>query len=425
MKRIKLISTILFILFYIPCWAQYEEFYKVDNNTYVITTPDAELYELSPYKYNLLKNRPSYFPNIRDLVDVSDCKIKRLKKSQPLRVLRYTNTSKHQDFNAYIVDYKEKIWVLYNCDVKDNTQLKARSAKMLSAKQDLENRRQALSRELDSLVAIYAKESADSLNYYKNLKPRLSAIRDSLENIIAIKYQRQREENFNKWLKQQSLSVRRAASVIRISKAELESPNSAGGCDYHLYFTNLSSKTIKYLRWSGQVYNRVNDPTYCEIRRSASCSGYYTGPITSGEERWGCWDCVIYNHDADTVKLDNISIDYMDGSHFYLSASDIRALIKSPRMEYRWLLDKEECNERDVARHSVISDEKCREKIQIWDDRVDHMKYKHFFRGTWEGIYYDYQYSDVYKRLGGITAEIDKIKSEIERFEKFIKFESY
>ena len=104
MKCIKFISTILFILFYIPCQAQYDEFYKVDNNTYVITTPDADLYELSPYKYDLLKNRPSYFPNIRDLVDVSDCKIKRLKKSQQLRVLRYTNTSKRQDLNAYIVD---------------------------------------------------------------------------------------------------------------------------------------------------------------------------------------------------------------------------------------------------------------------------------------------------------------------------------
>lgn len=170
MKCIRLISATLFILFYIPCQAQYDEFYKVDNNTYVTTTLDAELYELSPHQYDLLKNRPSYFPNIRDLVDVSDCKIKRLKKSQPLRVLRYTNTSKHQDFNAYIVNYKEKIWVLYSCDVQDNTQLKVRNAKMLSTKQDLENRQQALSKELDSLVAIYTKECTDSLEYYKKLK---------------------------------------------------------------------------------------------------------------------------------------------------------------------------------------------------------------------------------------------------------------
>ena len=323
MKCIKFISTILFILLYIPCWAQYDEFYKVDNNTYVITTPDAELYELSPYKYDLLKNKPSYFPNIRDLVDVSDCKIKRLKKSQQLRVLRYTNTSKRQDLNAYIVDYKEKIWVLYNCDVKDNTQLKARSAKMLSTKQDLENRRQALSRELDSLVAIYTKESTDSLEYYNKLKTQLPQIRDSVVNVVKAKYQYQRDSIFNNWLKNQTASVRRAASVIRIDETRLGYPNSVGGCDYHLYFTNLSSKTIKYLRWSGQVYNRVNDPAYCEIRRTASCSGYYTGPIAPNDQGWGCWECIVYNYAADTVKLNSITIDYTDGSHFSLSASDI------------------------------------------------------------------------------------------------------
>ena len=413
MQRIKLIFTILFILFYIPCQAQYDEFYKVDNNTYVTTTPDAELYELSPYKYDLLKNRPSYFQNIRDLVDVSDCKIKKIKKPQQLRVLRYTNTSKHQDFNAYIVDYKEKMWVLYSCDVYDNTQLKARNSKMLSTKQDLGNRLQALSKELDSL------------EYYKKLEPQLASIRDSLEHITAAKYQRQRENVFNKWLRQQSVSAKRAASTIRIKKTQLESPNSAGGCDYHLYFTNLSSKTIKYLHWSGQVYNRVNDPAYCEIRRTASCSGYCTGPIAPKDERWGCWDCIVYNYDADTVKLNNISIDYMDGSHFSLSASDIRALTKAPRMEYNWSIDKEECNERYAARHSVISDDKCREKIQIWASRIDQMKYKRFYSGTWEDVYDDEQYIEIYRSLKGREKEITNIKSEIERFEKFIKFERY
>ena len=85
MKHIKFISTILFILFYMPCLAQYDEFYKVDNNTYVTTTPDAELYELSPYKYDLLKNTPSYLPNMRDLVDVRDCKLKKIKEPQRVR----------------------------------------------------------------------------------------------------------------------------------------------------------------------------------------------------------------------------------------------------------------------------------------------------------------------------------------------------
>lgn len=432
MKHIKLISVILAILFYMPCQAQYDEFYKVDNNTYITTTPNAELYELSSSSYDLLINRPSYFGKQRDLIDVTSLtsspyygKVKKVKKSQQLRVLRYTNTIEQPGFNAYIVGYKEKLWVLYSCDVQDNTQLKARSAKMLSTKQDLENKQQALSKELDSLVAIYSQECRDSLNYYKNLKPQLPFIRDSLENIVITKYQQKRERVFNEWLKKQSPSVRKAASILRIDESRLESPNSAGGCDYHLYFTNLSSKTIKYLHWFGQVYNRVNDPAYCEIRRTASCSGYYTGPIAPENEGWGCWDCIVYNYAADTVKLNSITIDYTDGSHFYLSSSDIRTLTKAPRTKYKWSIDSEECDARDAARLFVLSDEQCEHRIEIWENRVDHMKTNNFFRGIWEDIYHDKQYDEIYKYLSGIKSEVAKIKSEIEQFEKFIKFEKY
>ena len=433
MKCIKFISTILFILFYIPCWAQYDEFYKVDNNTYVTTIPDAELYELSPYKYDLLKNRPSYLGRSRDMIDVASLsespyygKVRKIKKPQQLRVLRYTNTSKHQDFNAYIVNYKEKIWVLYSCNVQDNTLLKARSAKMLSTKQDLENRQQALSKELDSLVAIYYKESNDSLNYYKTFKTKLPAIRDSLENIVAAKYQKQRDKTFNEWLKKQTSSVRKAASIIRIDKSQLRDPNSAGGCDYHLCYTNVSSKTIKYLYWTGEVYNRVNDPVYCEVRGSSWYTGVDTGPVSPGSSLGGgVWECIVYNYAADTVKLHDISIDFTDGSHASLSATDIRTLTKAPRTEYKWALDTEECNEREGARHSVISDEICDKKIKIWESIVRDMKYKSFGIGVWEQTYYDKKYIEVHKLLKNIKSEINDIETEKERFEKFIGFERY
>ena len=433
MQRIKLIFTILFILFYIPCQAQYDEFYKVDNNTYVITTPDAELYELSPYKYDLLKNRPSYFGRSRDLIDIASLsespycgKVRKIKKPQQLRVLRYTNTSKHQGFNAYIVDYKEKIWVLYSCDVQDNTAMNDRSTKMLCTPQNLEAQKQQLTQQLDSLVAIYYRESNDSLNYYKNLKTKLSAIRDSLENIVAAKYQKQRDKTFNEWLKKQTSSVRKAASIIRIDKSQLRGPNSAGGCDYHLCYTNVSSKTIKYLYWTGEVYNRVNDPAYCEVRGSSWYTGVDTGPVSPGSSLGGgVWECIVYNYAADTVKLHEISIDFTDGSHTSLSATDIRTLTKAPRTEYKWALDTEERNEREGARHSVISDEICDKKIKIWESIVRDMKYKSFGIGVWEQTYYDKKYIEVHKLLKNIKSEINDIQTEKERFEKFINYERY
>ena len=428
MKLPKLATTIIFVLCcVIPCFAQYEEFYKVGNNTYVTTAPNAELYELSYTAiYDLINGKPSYLPKVRDVIDVSSFKIKRIKKPQQLKVLKYTNTSKQQGFNAYIVDYKDKYYVLYNCDVQDNTAMNDRSAKMLRTPQNLETQKQQLAQQLDSLVAIYYRESNDSLNYYKNLKTKLPAIRDSLENIVAAKYQKQRYKTFNEWLKKQTSSVRKAASIIRIDKSQLRDPNTAGGCDYHLCYTNVSAKTIKYLYWTGEVYNRVNDPVYCEVRGSSWYTGVDTGPVSPGSSLGGgVWECIVYNYAADTVKLHDISIDFTDGSHASLSATDIRTLTKAPRTEYKWALDTEECNEREGARHSVISDEICDKKIKIWEERVDHMKYKNFFRGTWEDIYHDKQYNEIYKCLGDVKSEIAKIKSEIERFEKFINFERY
>ena len=419
MKCIKFISTILFILFYIPCWAQYDEFYKVDNNTYVTTTLDAELYELSPYKYDILKNRPSNFPDIRDLVNVSDCKIKKIKKPQQLRVLRYTNTSKHQDFNAFIVDYKGEIWVLQSCDVQDNTLLKARSAKMLSTKQDLETRQQALSKELDSLVAIYTKESTDSLEYYKKLKTQLPQIRDSVVNVVKAKYQYQRDSIFNNWLKNQTASVRRAASVIRIDETRLGYPNSVGGCDYHLYFTNLSSKTIKYLRWSGQVYNRVNDPVYCEIRRTSTFSGRDTGPIAPGENGGGCWDCIVYNYAADTVKLNSITIDYTDGSHFSLSASDIRTLVQTQIFTYLIEIEKQEQRDIQAVDVSVMNIKNCEDIISMWEGRLNLLNNKVFYYRRKD------RYNGIFGHLKSIELEINKHLKQLEIFEKFINFEKY
>lgn len=425
MKCQKLIATIIFALCNaIPCYAQYEDFYKVENDTYVTTTPNAELYELSYTAiYDLVNGKPSYIPKVRDVIDISSFKIKRIKKPQQLKVLKYTNTSQQQGFNAYIVDYKDKYYVLYNCDAQDNTAMNDRSAKMLRTPQGLEAQKQQLTQQLDSLVAIYYRESNDSLNYYKNLKTRLPAIRDSLENIVAAKYQKQRDNAFNEWLKKQTYSVRRAASTIRIDKSKLCGPNSAGGCDYHLCYTNVSSKTIKYLHWTGEIYNRVNDPAYCEVRGSSWYTGVDTGPVSPGSSLGGgVWECIIYNYAADTVKLHDISIDFTDGSHVSLSATDIRALTKAPRTEYKWAIDTEERNERECARRSVISDEICDRKIEIWKGIVRDMKYKSFGIGVWERAYYDKKYIEAHKYLKNIKSEINDIQSEKERLEKFINF---
>lgn len=49
-------------------------------------------------------------------------------------------------------------------------------------------------------------------------------------------------------------------NTIKIKKAYLSSPNSAGGVDAHLVWKNVSNKSIKYLNWRGYPINAVGDP---------------------------------------------------------------------------------------------------------------------------------------------------------------------
>ena len=61
-----------------PCSAQYEKYYQVNNSTYVTTTPNAELYELSSSDVDQYVNN-SYSTKSREIIDTSNCKKKKIK----------------------------------------------------------------------------------------------------------------------------------------------------------------------------------------------------------------------------------------------------------------------------------------------------------------------------------------------------------
>ena len=423
MTRIKLISTILFILFYIPCWAQYDEFYKVDNNTWITTTPNAELYEL-PYTYDLTDGETSY-PETRGLINVDGRKIKRVKNPQQMRVLRLTNTRKQHDFNAYIVEYKEKYWVIYSSDVQDNSLLHNANTRVaqkradLCAKHHIANcRLDSLNHRVDSLVCYYKQECTDSLNYYKELKTKLPAIRDSLVLVVQAQEQARLDNLYNDWYKNQPVSTQKAAQAIAITEAELWEPNSAGGCDYCFYYSNKSTKKIKYLYWTGTVYNAVNDPVYCEIRRTSTFSGKDTGPIASGESGGGCWDCIIYNYSADTLRLSNINIIYMDGSSINIAASDIRRLISAPSTDVY-------ISTYDVAK-MTMSDATCSQHISMWQGRLNKLHGSYVSQTLYDDHAYDIVWlclQSIKSEASNVKAEVQQIQLEIDDFEKFVNFE--
>ncbi len=425
MKQFRLtVLAFIMVLYFVPCYAQYENYYKIDNNTYITTIPNAKLYEL-PSEYNL--------SNSREIIYTQTAKIKKIKNPQQLRVVRLTNISKQMDFNAYIVQYKDKFWALYSSEVQDNTILKERNSRMLQDKNYLETKYQQLKSQLDisnyqfisNTLSPYIIECKDSLNYYRNLKTRLPSIRDSLVVVKKAQEQAKADKAYKEWYNTLPASTKKAASIISITEASLASPNSAGGCDYSLYYTNKSKKTIKYLYWSGCVYNAVNDLVSCEIRNRYYFSGKDTGPVAYGETGGGCWDCIIYNYSADRLKLDDIHITYMDGTSVSIASADIIRLLKEPSMDI--YVDTYE------IKKQVISDSSCQNKIDIWQERLDNIEKHKFYKG-WHEKYHnsDNSYDKVWLSLASKKSEINTIQKEmnntqkeLEKFTKFINFEIY
>lgn len=119
--------------------------------------------------------------------------------------------------------------------------------------------------------------------------------------------------------------IEKLSHTIKITECRLSSPNSAGGCDLYLAFTNKSDKTIKYLRFECHMINAVGDMVECEARQRYSFGGKYTGPLKPGRNSGSrYWDCLIYNHSAKKVILDKIEIIYMDGSEFTIHGNEIK-----------------------------------------------------------------------------------------------------
>lgn len=335
------------------------------DRTNIQTFPKATLYPLSDDQLPLSGKRCVFA--------LSDKGSKRLRKTQTLSVYGYTNFRKTFLFDTYIVNYKDKRWLLKKEDVIDNSLIELQNTRKVEEYEKLKsqelcarNNADSVLNYIDNRLSLYIGQTKDSLNYYRNLKERLPYIEDSLENVVESRIQNELNANFEVWVSAQTKSVRKAASVLRINNSELSGPNSAGGCDYKLYFRNVSKKTIKYLDWYGTAYNAVDDPCSCEIRGTSFCSGQCVGPIFAGDDRWSSWSCVIYNYSAETIKLDHIRIEYLDGTSVSLSSSDILALIEAPSTETD-MLGKNWHLLRD-AKDSIMSEDQCKGEIAYWEN---------------------------------------------------------
>ena len=270
MRFIKILIAIIGV-FAMPelCKAQYEELYIVDDNIFVTTKPNAVLYELSRPIYEDLLVKPISARNKRECIDLQYYIKKTLSDPQELKVLRYTNTKQQQGFNAYIVQYKKKMWILECQDVEDNTPIDNRNNQLLNHFSELNAKKQISYEQYDSLVVAYKKQCDDSITYYRNKYKNLEYEKDAAVKAAESNNEAAYDEALDKWYNSFPSSTKKLAESILIIEANLSSPNSVAGCDYWFRYINRSEKTIKYLaRIKSTRQNSCNNVlfvVYCEL----------------------------------------------------------------------------------------------------------------------------------------------------------------
>ena len=111
---------------------------------------------------------------------------------------------------------------------------------------------------------------------------------------------------------------------LAISRLSSTTPNSVGGVDVFIEFKNISNKSFKYITFSFRAYNRVNDPVLCSVRGNSKHSGKITGPIPPSKVQRGIWDNFWYNSTINYIKVEDVIIEFMDGSFQTINKSDMQ-----------------------------------------------------------------------------------------------------
>lgn len=394
-----------------PTFAQYKIDAPYVNETHgginITLKPKSIIYAPNDEQKRRIQQATSNHQYFTFTVNPDNFKPLKIRKQTDFKVSGFIKTGKHIHYDLYIVTYKNKPYFIDPADVIDNTIIdsknKAIDSLYTSLLDDLHIKEEAFR----SLYVTKLQEIEDSLAIINNKEKRKNIITDSLYNVFIESKKTEITNNYQDWYNKLTPTAKKAAGIITIQTSKLRSPNSAGGCDYELWYTNMSNKTIKYLYWYGNVFNAVNDKVTCEIRRSYEFSGKDTGPVPKGTTWGGTWDCVIYNYSAKEMRLNKITIMYTDGTSASISSKDIKSLIGAP-----------DCNIENVE--SIYSFERRTIESNIDRDiraekrKLDDSKYRltHFDSYTSST-----NLPDDYKELIRLLKSITTIKEEIMDFE--------
>lgn len=134
---------------------------------------------------------------------------------------------------------------------------------------------------------------------------------------------------------EETINTARANNVpLIIWSATPSYPNSAGGVDVSIEFTNTSFETIKYINYTVRAYNSVGDPAGGEIRESSYRYLKDTGPHRSGDTDKSRWGTLYYNWSIECVQVTKASIEFMTGKKKTYSGKSLKKLFGPKYVEF-------------------------------------------------------------------------------------------
>lgn len=404
--------TVFFAIYFASCivsYAQIDSPYLPDSlyGTTVTLKANKRIYAPTYEQASLIRNASLNKLYYNFTIDIANCKTKKIPKQSSFVVLGFLRTKEDIDYDLYGVLFKNLFYYIRPEDVVDNSLLEETNLKIREEYDRLLNEESRLKRDYDNLIQAKEREISQALADIEKKEDRKEFTIDSLSNAKIDKETKSIMKDYNEWYEYLTPTGQKIAKILTIQQSTLCSPNSAGGCDYTLEFTNMSNKTIKYLYWYGSVYNAVNDKVACSIRDTYFFSGKDTGPYPPNDICEANWDNVIYNYSANEMRLSKITIVYMDGTSVNLSAKDILCISDAPQCVvpyYRKYLYRE--NTKTKYNNKLSRQRATWERRNLYLDDIDN----HIVS----------QYPDLdiyYQPIKDLRKEIEETSTNIKNFE--------
>ena len=312
-----------------PLFAQVGKPYYADNAHTIQVPKRTVLYPLRDYESeSVQKARHADTWSIDHVNTMLLDKKVRVSDNAELVVVGFSKSDRFaKDYDYYIVEYNGQLCYLPRTSCPDNSLIDSKNQEIVDYVLSMQREMVDLSEEFLRRVTLKAQNATRQL---AEINDRKDFLIDSISTAQIEQKNKEMAEEYSAWEASLSDAGKKTSKYIVIHTLKLSSPNSAAGCDFTLYYTNTSPKTIKYLDWSGNAYNAVNDIVSCDIRNTSLLRGRETGPVEPNRIGGGHWETVIYNWSAKELRLTGITITFIDGTKISLSGKDIVAVSGAP-----------------------------------------------------------------------------------------------